>query len=638
MRSSVAVAASAGLPVRSSSDLGTLLPLTGRHRSLLAIRAVPLLLLAGGFAGVAAFGRDSAWTGPLSLVVPGLGQLVAGRTLVGVVVLVVGLLCWAYAVMRSGGWSLLVLAPWAALDAATGGELWSVGAGAAVSAATIVGIEQATGRWRDARIAEFRRVARDAQDVITSPVTVPGHVQPVAVAPAPPLDRNTEAYLQYFMRFGHASPDDWSVFDDPKHVDSELRYQLVLSAWNLFHYQHQHTPAYREAATAILGNLAERGRDHRVWGYTPRENLKGLRVDPDPFKRENVMYSGYIANLLSMHLAMTGDDRYGRSGGYAVTDGRRTFDWNHSSIIEQLAVQHATSPFGSISCFPGWVFPPCQSFSLRALQLWDVVHGTDHSFAFDRYLEAFERYFVDDRGQVVTCRHVAGFKHPIDPLVVGVTGQAATGLFTAAFSTRVIERNYRMQVRDRMLPPDDDGRIRLRLSKMDTFDTSYGWNPGMPYSFALLYAAEMGDDAAVAGLRLSVEDMLTPDEARPGPGSLLSMAVTMMALTNSRHALSAGHRQAPASVTTPELAHAPYPQVVVTRAVVADGGVEVDLVPGPAADGAVSLEFARLRPGVEHVVTVDGNVAARTTTDPDGRLVVRHDNDRRARVRVHAAA
>jgi hypothetical protein len=163
---------------------------------------------------------------------------------------------------------------------------------------------------------------------------------------------------------------------------------------------------------------------------------------------------------------------------------------------------------------------------------------------------------------------------------------------------------------------------------MDTYDTSYGWNPGQPYSFALLYAAEVGDVDAVEGLRGTLLPMLTPEAARPGPGSIVSMAVTFMALLNSENAVAAGHRWAACQQTTPELASAPYPEVIVTRAVTDGHGVEVDLIEGPARDGPAELTFARLAPRREHDVVVDGTAVATGTTDDDGRLTVTHDGGR----------
>ncbi len=156
----------------------------------------------------------------------------------------------------------------------------------------------------------------------------------------------------------------------------------------------------------------------------------------------------------------------------------------------------------------------------------------------------------------------------------------------------------------------------------------------MPYSFALLYAAEMGDTEAAAGIRRTLDDMLTPDGDRPGPGSLVSMAVTFMALTNSERAVAAGHRHAPCLDTGPELAHAPHPDVVVTEAREREGGVTCELVPGPDASAPVMLAFARLRPEADHVVRRDGVVADRVTTDERGRLEVVHDPTARARIDV----
>src|SRR5262249_22475044 len=157
--------------------------------------------------------------------------------------------------------------------------------------------------------------------------------------------------------FGQSEPDDWTVFDDPKHMDSALRYQMVIAAWALYLFQHLHTPAYREATASALGKIAERGRDYRAWSYTKAINLKAFRLDGDPFARENVMYSGYMADVISMYEAMSGDHRYDAPGGYSVSDRHTTYEWNHLDIVDNLAVQHATSPMGSITCVPGWVWP-----------------------------------------------------------------------------------------------------------------------------------------------------------------------------------------------------------------------------------------------------------------------------------------
>jgi hypothetical protein len=612
-------------------DLARVLPLTGRRVAARVVLLLPVATLAAGVVAAVVAGRTTGWSAILSLPVPGLGQLVQGRILVGALFLVAGLIVWIAAIMRSYGWVLFILVPWAVVDAATLGARWSLPVGIAIGLAGVVTVELVTKSLRDRRIAAFRAAHEQTAGRESSAAT-PAHLVPVAAGPAPALDRNTEAYLRWITGFGAAAPDDWSVFDDPKHVDSALRYQMAVCGWALYHFQHQHTPAYREAAGVALGNFAERGRDPKVWGYTFRENLKGLRIDGDPFERENVMYSGYLANVIGMFEAMTGDHRYDEPGGYSVTNGRRTYEWDHHRIVDQLALQHAISPMGSITCFPGWLWPACQTFSLRGIQLADLTHGTDHGHAVERFVEAFPKWFMEEDGSILTCRHVTGVKHPIDHLVVGLTGQAATGLFAGAFDASLIHRNYEAQVLPRLR--ESDGGLELELSRLDTYDTSYGWNPGMPYSFALLYATELGDHDTAAGLRATLEQMLTPDEARPGPGSQVSMAITLMALINSQHAMAAGHRHAPCQDTTPELASAPWPQVIVSHATTNGTDLDIELLAGPAANGPVDLSFARLAPGVTYRPIRDGVAGEELTADHDGMLRLSTPTPERTRLQL----
>jgi hypothetical protein len=617
------------------TDIATVVPLTGRRHAARLLAAAFAACLIAGIVGVAIAGNDSAWAGLLSLAIPGLGQLVRGDVLLGVLLLLaflfvlVDLYLLFNRTLRFGIVPLVVLAPAAALEAATGGPWWMLLVGGAVGIALGIGIERVN------FTAKQRRLAKVVAALAERPanVTTPAHPA-IDHGPAQPLDQYSEAYLRYFLRFGHADPTDWTVFDDPKHVDSALRYQMVLAAWAMYVSQHLVTPAYRQAAATALGNFAERCRDFRVWSYTRRQNFSSFRLDGDPFRHENVMYSGYAADVVSMYEALSGDQRYDAPGGYTVHDPSRAYEWSHGEIIENLAAQHGASPHGAISCVPGWLWPACQTFSLRAIQLADLVHDTDHSWALERYSESFGRYFVDDEGHIDTCRNIAGFTHPTDPLIVGMSGQAGTGALMAPFGRDHVTPNYEHQVLPRISPPDDEGRRTIRLSKIDTFDTSYGWNPAQPYSLALLYAREVGDTETAAGLRLTLEEMLTPDDGdRPGPGSILSMAFTFLALVNTEHGLTAAHRHVPVRDATPELEHAPYPQVVVTSARAERDGVRASVCPGPAANGNVTVSFGRLAPGSTYRLT---GIAGRDeplecTADRAGRIATevpssqRHD-------------
>src|SRR2546423_14989597 len=69
-------------------DLVHALPLTGRRTLGRILVWVPVVVLLAGVAAVVVAGRRSAWAAVLSAALPGLGQLVQGRLLVGVLFVV----------------------------------------------------------------------------------------------------------------------------------------------------------------------------------------------------------------------------------------------------------------------------------------------------------------------------------------------------------------------------------------------------------------------------------------------------------------------------------------------------------------------------------------------------------------------
>ncbi|MGH2727004.1 MAG: hypothetical protein ACRDKS_08505, partial [Actinomycetota bacterium] len=501
---------------------------------------------------------------------------------------------------------------------------WSILAGVAAGMIVILAGRGIATLRREAKRRRFRAARAEGP---ARPWTGVGLRSEVA-----PVERTTplqEQFLRRFLDFGHRPLDDWSAFTEGgESTDGALRYQSVLAAWSLFLAQNRLTPAYREASADAIRNLAERCRDHRVWSYWRKQNLTGaFRSDPDPFREENVMYAGYVADIIGMYEALSGDHRFDEPGGYSVSDGVRTFDWNHVDIIDRLAEQHGTSPLGSIPCQPGWAFPVCQTFSLRAILLGDRLHGQDHSWAIERFLDAFQ-FFVGNEGAIALSRHnVFGLGYPLS-YMLALNGQAGTGAFLSPFAKDIVEEHYAKQVKPQMYV-DDDGKTRLKLRKIDTYDTSYGHpNLAMPYSTVLLYAREIGDEESAHGLQASLEEMLTPDGPWPAPGTVVSNAITFMALLGTEGGLAAAHRRVAANETTPELASAPYPNVVVSRAVWDGTSLRCEIAPGPDPRASVELRFARLEPGRSYALHGLGDAVTRAA-DAAGRMTVEVPGDRR---------
>ena len=595
-------------------DLAHVIPLSTRRGLARTLLIAPAVLIIAGIVGVAAAGRDSAWAALCSAGLPGLGQLIQGRWIAGVVMLLATLFCLAYWHLRAGLWTFAFLIPISAIDAAVNGAWWGILAGIAAGFVIAVGFSIANGRIRASR---ERKLA--AAIAATEPSAKPGaHVAPIETpaSPAPgPLD---EAFLRYLLGFGNAEPDDWSVFDDPKHVDSALRYQMDMSTWALYVYQHRRTPAYREAYSTSMGHFAERCRDHRVWDYTPSLMLKGFKVQRDPFGYENVMYAGYANEVIGAYEAMSGDHRYDEPGGYTIRDDKHEYEWSHTQIVDRLAEQFGTDPFGAISCVPGWVWPPCQAITLRGMLLADQVHGTDHEWVFRRFAEGYRSTFREDDARIVTQRSFLGMQQILEPFLL-VPTQAGTGVMVAGIDASLVEGHFERYVKNRMLPPDDEGRIYMNLRALDQYDTSYGTNPGLAYSMCLMYASEIGDTETAAGLRRTIEAMCTPDDTRPGPGSIVSIALMFLSLTNGERGLAAAHRQVPAHATTPELGSAPFPKVMVTEARYEGDRLSCTLVPGPEANGQVELRFDRLEPGRTYDLTSSGAPEA-VTADAEGHI------------------
>src|SRR5205085_1499668 len=119
--------------IANVTDLAHVLPLTGRRTMGRVALATPVAFVAAGIAFAVIAGRHSAGTAFLSLGIPGPGQLVQSHVAAGVALLVLLLPALIYAIMRSGGYTLLILASVAGLDAAVGGRWWSVPAGLGIA-------------------------------------------------------------------------------------------------------------------------------------------------------------------------------------------------------------------------------------------------------------------------------------------------------------------------------------------------------------------------------------------------------------------------------------------------------------------------------------------------------------------------
>jgi hypothetical protein len=131
--------------------------------------------------------------------------------------------------------------------------------------------------------------------------------------------------------------------------------------------------------THALVKVIDKHTDLRVWRYWHTLNVLGnLDLNPDPIRRDNIMFSAFLADVLNTFEAATGSDHFDRPGSltFVWKDGR-TFAYDHHSIVAAVRRNYDRSRLGFFPCEPGWSFTVCNVMGAQALRNHDARHGTD---------------------------------------------------------------------------------------------------------------------------------------------------------------------------------------------------------------------------------------------------------------------
>lgn len=427
---------------------------------------------------------------------------------------------------------------------------------------------------------------------------------------------------------------------------SALRYQLNFAQYALAMAQRHHTPAFHGYLSAAQRNLIEKVLQPPVWRYWRWENLWGnLDPNPDPIRRDNIMFSGYFGLMLSLYRNASGDARYDRPGSLEFrTRSGRVFSYDHPTIMGVVAEQFAAEPSGLWACHPGLAYPMCNALGAAGVLGAEPHHRQGRA---DPVLTALrhglsEEYTYLD-GSTVHARSTRfGFATPGvgSGTVIGAWQRANFPLLLRPLDPLAAQRLWEILRRE-----DAElvgGEFRLpRANASDRRDIG-DFQGSMASFWSWLYAdaREFGDaDMAAAALR-AAENQLDPQDrhgARAyGRASVHSNAVFALGRFIDEH----GYTDAVSAPLPrewregPLLADAPYPQCLVAHAVT--DGTELRLVLRPGAGGGrVELSLARLRPGREY--RVSGAVVDTITAASDGTATVDIDLNERADIRLRPA-
>lgn len=604
------------------------------RRTFLVYVAVAVLgmvpVIVDAAAGWKAFG--------LGVVMPGGGFLYTADpilTALTLVIFVVSLVAW----FGTGN----ILAPpavWlgAALLAARGsqGGVWSwaeVGVPSIVAGTFVLGF---VGQAAAFRAASRRRVERNRYLADLQPIPASAGAFPPLGAEMTQEDLAAQRYLldlalQPVDRF-----DGFTFID--QFQTAAVRYQINFAQYALALAHYTRTPAFHGYLSEAQRRLIAKMQQRRVWKYWRLENMWGnLDLDPDPIPKDNIMLSGYLGLMIGLYESNTGDGTYDETGCVQFRwNDRRTFAYDHHSIIGAVSENFRGSPFGMFPCEPNWIYTGCNAFGINTLMVYDRLHGTDHAVrAIDGYRHAADVEFLTPDGRVTAIR--SSRLGLTIPSLTSTMADAGTALFLSASLPDIAQRTWAL-VRRELMRTEPDGSTSLVLRGWDKIDVgSYRRSDVAPHAICSAAAREMGDEETYAAIKGAMEAKFSPatrDGARwYAGGSLIANGMALL----GRFGREGGFRDMisrglpGAWREGPVLADAPYPDVLVAKAVTDGRALDLVLYPGNGGDRK-RIGIGRLSPGSSYAVM--GARDPEVVADAHGRSVVEVDLAGRTEVRV----
>ncbi|MEZ5169957.1 MAG: hypothetical protein R3A49_04335 [Acidimicrobiia bacterium] len=590
-----------------------------------ALAALPLLLDARP--GWKAFG--------LGLFVPGGGFLYTSDILLLVVTLVVfALACFAW--FGSG----MIVAPPAVWVGAAGLAVARVHSGLwdwaewLVPTLTLAGV--AVGLL--VRRSAFRSAARRAEErnrYLADLVTRPASAPPERIPESSAEDLRAARFLldRALQPLGSFDGYDWI----DQFQTAAVRYQLNFSQYALGLMQQERTPAFSGYLSLAQRNLIEKMLDRRIWGFWRWENLWGnFDANPDPIRKDNIMVSGYLGVMVGVYESNTGDARFSEPGALTFRwNDRRAFPYSFGTVSEAVHRNFMATPLGMFPCEPNWVYSACNTFGMNSLLLHDRLHGT--TFA-DDVLPNFARSMTDEfitaDGRITAIR--SSRLGLTIPSLTSTMADAGSSLFLNASLPDTARRTWEM-IRHDFVDMSGDG-VEIELRGWDKLDVgNYRRSDVTAHAMVMCAAREHGDDEVYDAVKSAADARFEPQDV-DGVGGYAKASTNVNAMfTIARFGRTGAFRDLvtsgpdEATTTGPVLDAAPYPDVLVARAVTDGTGLDLVLRSGNGG-GRHPLEIARLQPGATY--SVRGAVSNVATADGEGRARIEADVADRVEVAI----
>ncbi|KAJ7492018.1 hypothetical protein FB451DRAFT_1216683 [Mycena latifolia] len=391
---------------------------------------------------------------------------------------------------------------------------------------------------------------------------LPKSLPPGLLGDSPKLSASQAGHLRHFHNLSTTLPGEWPHMGvqvpGQEWLDS-LRYQLSAMAYASGAAYYHRLPALRSVFKTLLEGLIGKMMHPEVWSYWYLTSQSGRRLDPDlqelrkpwsdPVVRENIMYSGHLLLMVSLHAMLFDDDKYDAPDAL-VFDwnpffwgmGPEQFSYNRSTLQEAILREMEREKWIGVCCEPNSVFVVCNQFPIIAVRYNDVRNGTNVvGGVLEKYTAAWKSKKGFHHGDGL---FVDSYRVKQDDMIpaggVGFTAWACA--FMNAWNSEEVHALYPTQALGFLSRVPEDGRINLNGPVIGrairALVKEEGADPDAPatlekarakagpprkggiakpeFGYVAQWVSEVADDATVDGLLRHADTFLNPTWERGG--------------------------------------------------------------------------------------------------------------------------
>lgn len=430
-----------------------------------------------------------------------------------------------------------------------------------------------------------------------------------AAPPPDPMTRELSASdvsaVRYLLDRALQPADAFNGFDIVDQFQTaSLRYQINNCGYALAEIQTNYVPNLRGYFQTAQLNLIEKYLNPKVWGYWSWETSWGHLnfTNHDPVGKDNIMLTGWLALHAGMYMAATGDRRFVEPGSMTFRrNTHKAYVHNANDLVASVISNYEAAPYFLYPCEPNWAYPICNYIGMTGLAAMDTVNGTAHAASLrSRWLKALDEEFTDESGSIVGLRStLTGLRFPFPGGELG---------FVSFQKIMEPKRAWRMWAIARaelefVMSANAEGKARIRLPGAGFDFGNYRSGFGGAYGAIMAVAREFGDnDLADAAWRALEEDCGLTDDAGVRRFTKMSNLSNISAVLGKVRRTgdferAVLHGSPETALKGPMLTGIKYPDVLVARAISADGsGLDMVLYPGTASTRQ-QIAFENLEPG-----------------------------------------